>query len=80
MNIVVMTNGQRTEVQASKSFALHSVIPPALEQAGYGGWATDNWEMRLPDGTLLDTTKRISSFKFGEGARLYLNLRAGVGG
>ena len=80
MKLRIFTNGQPTEVQANQKNALHSVIPSALSQAGYEGWATDNWELRLPDGTRLDTSKRIASFGFGEGAQLYLNLRAGVGG
>jgi hypothetical protein len=80
MKLTIIANGQHTEVAANQKLALHSVIPSALEQAGYEGWAPDNWEVRDVAGTLLDTTKRIAAFKFGEGARLYLNLRAGVGG
>lgn len=80
MKLTIITNGQHTEVQANQKLALHSVMPPALEQAGYEGSPPDNWELRSVEGTLLDTSKKIAAFQFGEGARLYLNLRAGVGG
>lgn len=80
MKLTIIVNGQHTEVQAKRKHALHSVMPPALEQAGYEGSPPDNWELRNVQGTLLDTTKRIADFEFGDGARLYLNMLPGVGG
>jgi hypothetical protein len=80
VKISIIVNGQHTEVTASQRHALSSLIPGALDQTGNTGRAPENWELRDPAGTLLDTTKRISAFGFGEGARLYLNPRAGVGG
>lgn len=80
VKLAIMVNGQPVEVQAVQRNALHSVLPPALEQTGNLGLPPENWELRDPAGTLLDTTKAVSAFGFGEGARLYLNLRPGVGG
>lgn len=81
VKLTIITNGQPTEVQAAdQEMALHSVIPSALDQAGYGYSPPENWELRDVAGTLLDTNKRLAAFEFGEGARLYLNLRAGIGG
>lgn len=80
MKLAIIANGQPTEVLANQNLALHSVIPAALAQAGYEGLPLENWELRKPDGTKLDTTQRIRSYQFGEGATLYLNLLPGVGG
>lgn len=80
MKINVMVNGQNTSVTANVKYALHSVIPPALDATGNSGQPPENWELRNAAGTLLDTTVRISAFPFGEGVTLYLNLRAGIGG
>lgn len=81
MKLHIITNGQHTEVQAADhDLALSSVIPSALHQSGYDFSPPENWELRDVAGTLLDTSKRIDAFGFGDGARLYLNLRAGIGG
>lgn len=80
MHIEVIVNGQPANVSVNVKHALHSVIPPALDQTGNSAQPPENWELRDVQGTLLDTTKRISAYQFGEGTRLYLNLRAGIGG
>lgn len=80
MKFRIIVNGQPADVTAKSKHALHSVIPPALDQTGNSGQPPENWELRDVTGTLLDTTKAISAFGFGEGARLYLNLKAGIGG
>jgi hypothetical protein len=80
VKLTIHTNGHPVNVQASQRKALHTVIPVALAGAGYEGWAVDNWELRKADGQLLDTSKPVSAYGFGDGAVLYLNLRAGVGG
>jgi hypothetical protein len=51
-----------------------------LEQTGNTGQPPDNWELRDAQGTLLDTSHKIASFHFPSGVRLFLNLKAGVGG
>lgn len=80
MKFRIIVNGQPADVTAKSKHALHSVIPSALDQTGNSGQPPENWELRDVTGTLLDTTKAISEFGFGEGARLYLNLKAGIGG
>ena len=78
--MTIVVNGQTVSVTANQKHALHSVIPPALYQTGNSAQPPENWELRTDNGTLLDTNARISAFGFGEGARLYLNLKAGIGG
>jgi len=76
----MLVNGQQATVTVNQKNALHSALPSALEQTGNLGQPPENWEIRTPDGTLLDPNARISAFGFGEGATLYANLRAGIGG
>lgn len=80
IQIAVIVNGQPAEVEADINAPLHTIIPRALEQTGNTGQPPDNWELRDAQGTLLDTSQKISSFNFPPAVRLFLNLKAGVGG
>ncbi len=76
----VIVNGQPVEVQANQNAPLRTVIPKALTQTGNAGRPPEDWELRDAAGVLLDPEKKIEDFGFPEGTRLFLNLRAGVGG
>jgi hypothetical protein len=78
--ITVVVNGQPTVVTANEEAPLRTIIPKALEQTGNAGQPPDNWELRDVAGNLLDVTRKIETFHFPDGVRLFLNLKAGVGG
>ena len=80
IQIEVVVNGQLTTVEANLEAPLKTIIPKALEQTGNAGQPPDNWELRDAAGALLDVTKKIEDFHFPPGIRLFLNLKAGVGG
>jgi Protein of Unknown function (DUF2604) len=80
IDIAVVVNGQPTLVRANPAAELRTIIPKALEATGNSGQPPDNWELRDQAGTLLDVSKRIESFHFPPDVRLFLNLKAGVGG
>lgn len=80
IQIAVIVNGQATVVEANLNAPLGTIIPRALEQTGNTGQPPENWELRDAQGTLLDTSKEIGSFNFPPDVRLFLNLKAGVGG
>ena len=80
ISISVVVNGQRTVVDATEDDSLGTIIPDALRQTGNSGQPPDNWELRDVDGTLLDLNKKIGDYGFTEKTRLFLNLKAGVGG
>lgn len=80
VQIAVIVNGQPTLVEVNGNAPLQTVIPHALEQTGNTGQPPDNWELRDANGTLLDTSQKIASFNFPADVRLFLNLKAGVGG
>ena len=52
----------------------------ALRQTENSGQPPENWELRDADGNLLDLDKKFGDYAFPEKGRLFLNLKAGVGG
>ncbi len=80
IQLAVVVNGQVTIVDANVNSPLHTIMPRALDQTGNTGQPPENWELRDAQGTLLDTSKKISAFNFPIDTRLFLNLKAGVGG
>ena len=80
VQLAVIVNGQPTVVDANVNTPLETIIPRALEQTGNTGQPPENWELRDAQGTLRDTSKKIASFDFPPDVRLFLNLKAGVGG
>jgi hypothetical protein len=80
LEITVVVNGQPAMVEAEESQPLESIIPKALEETGNSGQPPSNWELRDAAGEILDVQKKILTFQFTSGVRLFLNLKAGVGG
>ena len=80
ITLEVIVNGQPTEVEANLNAPLQTVIPKALEQTGNAGQPPENWELRDTAGVLLPVETKIEDFNFPPHTRLFLNLRAGVGG
>lgn len=78
--LVVVINGQPFEVEANIHAPLRTVVAKALEESKNTGQPPENWELRDETGTLLDQAKKVSEFHFAPGAKLFLSLKAGVGG
>jgi hypothetical protein len=80
LDLTIVVNGQPTVVRANENAPLQTVIPRALEQTGNAGQPPDNWELRDAAGAVLPLDKKIGEFRFPSDVRLFLNLKAGVGG
>lgn len=80
IELEVVVNGQPTSVKANLNAPLHTIIPKALEQTGNAGQPPENWELRDQSGVLLPLETKIEDFNFESGTKLFLNLKAGVGG
>ena len=80
ISLTVVVNGQPTVVDEFIDVSLGTIIPDALRQTGNTGQPSDNWELRDVDGNLLDLHKTIEDYGFTDKTRLFLNLKAGVGG
>lgn len=80
IDLVIVVNGQPVPLSPNPNRPLHSLIGRALEESGNAGQPPDNWELRDEAGNLLDLSAKIGSFGFVAGTKLFLNLKAGVGG
>jgi Protein of Unknown function (DUF2604) len=78
--IVVVVNGEPTTVEANPNAPLHTIVPKALAATGNVGQPPENWELRDADGNLLDIARKVESFGWASGIRLFLSLKAGIGG
>jgi len=78
--LVVVVNGTPTTVEGNLNAPLKSIIGKALEQTGNSGRPPQDWELRDVAGQILDLNAKIGTFGFTSATRLFLNLRAGVGG
>lgn len=78
--LLVVVNGQQTTVEAELHAPLQTIIPKALEQTGNTGQPPANWELRDAAGSLLDLSQKIEDLQFPADAKLFLNLKAGIGG
>ena len=80
IELVVVVNGQPVVVEANLNAPLRTIIPKALEASGNTGQPPDNWEFRDASGELLELDRKIKDFAFPADTKLFLNLKAGVGG
>ena len=80
IDLTIVVNGQPTVVRANINAPLQTVIARALEQTGNSGQPLENWELRDVAGAVLDLAKKIGDFNFPPDVRLFLNLKAGIGG
>ena len=80
LRLSIIVNGQPNDVEANQNAPLRSVVGRALEATGNTGQPPENWEMRDAQGNLLDLDRKIGEFEFNADTRLFLNLKAGVGG
>lgn len=80
ISLTVVVNGQPTVLDALEDAPLGTIIPDALRQTENTGQPPDRWELRDADGNLLDLAKTIGEYGFPAEFRLFLNLKAGVGG
>lgn len=80
IELVVIVNGAPVTVEANLNAPLRTVISKALEESGNAGQPPENWELRDAEGALLDLGRKIKDFDFEPDVRVFLNLKAGVGG
>lgn len=80
VELIVVVNGQPTDVVANQEAPLLVVVEKALAQTGNTGQPPENWELRNAAGVELDIHKKVEDYHFDPHTQLFLNLKAGVGG
>lgn len=81
IDIVVVVNGQPIPIEKANIHApLRTVVVEALNKSGNSGQPPENWELRDASGQVLDISRKLEDYNIQPGAKLFLNLKAGVGG
>ena len=78
--LTIIVNGTPTTLERNDNAPLGSIIGKALEDTNNSGQPKENWELRDAAGVALDLKKKIGDFNFVDDVKLYLSLKAGIGG
>ena len=80
IEFTIVVNGQPVPVKIDLYAEVGEAVLQALSNSGNSGQPIENWELRDASGQPLDTEKKIADSGIKEGAKLFLSLKAGVGG
>ena len=80
VEITIVVNGQPVMEKASLDEQVEEVVARALKESGNSGQPIANWELRDDSGQIIEMGKKIRDLGIKEGAKFFLNLKAGVGG
>lgn len=81
VDLVVVVNGQPAHVAANVNAPLHAVVQKALEETTNTGQPASEWEVRDASGEILSQDMKVNQIPgVTNGTRLFVNLKAGVGG
>ncbi len=78
--LTVVVSGTPVQVEVNVQAPLRTLIPEALRESEQAGRSPEEWELRDAQGNLFDLDRKIGSYGFATDTRLYLNLKAGIGG
>ena len=78
--ITIVVNGQPFEVKVGLDEQIGEAVEDALKVSGNSGQPAERWELRDESGQPIDTGKKIGEAGIAAGTKLFLNLKAGVGG
>ena len=80
IEFTIVVNGQPVPVKIDQYAEIGEAVARALNESGNSGQPIENWELRDASGQIIDTGKKIVESGITQGAKLFLNLKAGVGG
>lgn len=80
IDILVIVNGEPVAVKVDDEETVGKVVAEALKESGNSGQPFDRWELRDATGAEIDFNLRVGDLKLVDGSKLFLNLKAGVGG
>lgn len=80
INVQVVVSGVPTTVKANTKQSVEHLVKEALKESGNKGQPPSEWELRTPDGRLIDQIIAIQDAGILDGTTLYLSPRAGAGG
>ena len=78
--ITIVVNGQPVKVEVGLDKQIEEAVEYALKESGNSGQPPEGWELRDESGQPIDTGKQFGALGIKPGAKLFLSLKAGVGG
>ena len=80
IEISVVVNGQPVPSKIDVDDPFLKLVNDVLESTGNTGQPFENWELRDASGNIIDLDKTAKALGLKDGAKLFLNLKAGIGG
>ena len=80
IEFTIVVNGQPVPVKIDLYAEVGEAVHQALKTSGNTGQPIENWELRDASGQPIDFDKKIAVLDIKDGAKLFLSLKAGVGG
>lgn len=80
IEFTIIVNGQPVPVKVNGNKPMQVAVEVALQVSGNSGQPIDNWELRDVSGQIIDLDKKVEDFVLDKDTKLFLNLKAGVGG
>lgn len=80
ITVKVIVSGHPTSVVVNVHQKVEHLVQEALQQTGNQGQPPSQWELRTPDGVLIDQNLTIQAAGIVENMTLYLSPKAGAGG
>ena len=80
IEFIIVINGEAVPVKIDPYAEVREAVVQALASSGNSGQPVDNWELRDASGQPIDTGRKIAESGIKEDAKLFLHLKAGVGG
>ena len=80
IEFTIVVNGQPVPVKVGQDAQIGEAVAMALKDSGNSGQPIENWELRDASGQVIDIGNKIADSGIKEGAKLFLSLKAGVGG
>ncbi len=78
VTLTVIVGSDEYAVPANQHAPLHTIIPEALKLSHNTARQPDEWDLKDAPGNLLDRNMKIEDLP--EGAKIFLSLKAGIGG
>ena len=80
IEFTIVVNGQPVPVKIDRYAEVGEAVKMALTDSGNSGQPIEKWELRDASGQPIDTGNKIADSEIKEGAKLFLSLKAGIGG
>lgn len=80
IEIVIVVNGTPVNEKVHVDDQVDEVVARVLKESGNSGQPLDSWELRDESGQIIDFGRKFRNLDIKEGAKLFLALKAGVGG